>query len=166
MTYFDVFYTAEPPAVWAGGVREALVDGSLVLTLPAFVREPGRYVVKARVDDATGAPLALLAFNDELAAGAQDVRLELFGKLVRDAKPTFPLVVRDVDAFLLRPDTFPDRSLMPRLAGKVHTSGDYALSEFSDAEWNGEERARYLAEFGRDVARAEEQLRRLAAGPR
>ena len=90
--------------------------------------------------------------------------MTLFGKLVRDAKPAFPLVVRDVDAFLLRPDVFPDRSLMPRLVGKVHTSQEYPLVTFSDAEWSGEERARYLAELGRDVERAQEQVRRLAKG--
>ena len=166
MTYFDVFYTSAPPAVWQGKVREALEDGSLQFYLPAVVKEAGRFVVQARVDDANGAPVALLTFNDALPAGAQDVRLTLFGKLVRDARPAFPLVVRDVDGFLLRPDAFPDRSLMPRLAGTVHTSRDYALEGFSDAEWSGEERERYLAELGRDVERAQDELRRLAAGPR
>ena len=166
MTYFDIFYTSEPPAVWQGKVREALEDGSLQFYLPSIVRDAGRYVAKARVDDANGTPLALLTFNDELPPGAQEMRLTLFGKLVRDARPAFPLVVRDVDAFLLRPDAFPDRSLMPRRAGTVHTSRDYPLDGFSDAEWNGEERARYLDELGRDVERAQEQVSRLAAGPR
>ena len=166
MTYFDIFYTSDPPAVWSGGVREAVEDGSLQFYLPATVKEAGRYVAKARVDDANGTPLALLTFNDELPAGAQEMRMTLFGKLVHDARPAFPLVVRDVDAFLLRPDAFPDRSLMPRRAGAVHTSRAYELAGFSDAEWDGEERARYLDELGRDVERAQEQLRRLAAGPR
>jgi hypothetical protein len=166
MTYFDIFYSDEPPAVWAGGVREAVEEGSLQFYLPAIVKDAGRYVAKARVDDANGTPVALLTFNDELPAGAQELRLTLFGKLVRDAKPAFPLVVRDVDAFLLRPDAFPDRSLMPRRAGTVHTSRDYPVDGFSDAEWNGEERARYLGELGRDVERAQEQVSRLAAGPR
>ena len=166
MTYFDIFYTSQAPAVWQGGVRESLADGSLQFALPAMVREAGRYVAKARVDDANGVPLALLSFNEELPAGAQEIRLTLFGKLVHDAKPAFPLVVRDVDAFLLRPDTFPDRSLMPRLAGKVHTSQEYALASFSDAEWSGEERKRYLDELARDVERAQDALRRLAEGPR
>ncbi|MGZ8259097.1 MAG: hypothetical protein ACXWUL_00935, partial [Caldimonas sp.] len=115
-TYFDIFYTAESPALWQGAVREALEDGSLHVYLKAEVKEAGRYVAKARVDDANGVPFALLTFNDELPQGTQEMRLTVFGKLVRDAQPAFPLVVRDVDAFLLRPDAFPDRSLMPRLA--------------------------------------------------
>jgi hypothetical protein len=163
-TYFDIFYTSAPPATWSGSAREALADGSLQFTWPVNVHEPGRYVVKARLDDANGVPLALLSFNDELAAGAQEIRMTLFGKLVRDAQPAFPLVVRDVDGFLLRPDAFPDRSLMPRLAGNVHTTQEYALAAFSEAEWDGEERQRYLAELGRDVEQAEQQVRRLSQG--
>ena len=34
----------------------------------------------------------------------------------------------------------------------------YALSVFSEAEWNSEERARYLAEYGNDVASARAHL--------
>ncbi len=161
-TYFDILYTPEPPAVWQGGVREALEGGSLNFYLKAAVKEAGRYVVHGRVDDANGVPVALVSFNDEVPQGAQEFRLTMFGKLVRDVKPAFPLVLRDVDAFLLRPDTFPDRSMMSRRSGKLHTSQDYTLDSFSAAEWNGEERARYLAELGKDVASAKAQVDRLA----
>ena len=161
-TYFDILYTSEPPAVWQGGVREALEDGSLNFYLKAAVKEAGRYVVHGRVDDANGVPVALVSFNEEVPQGAQEFRLTMFGALIRDEKPAFPLVLRDVDAFLLRPDTFPDRSMMSRRSGKVHASQDYALDSFSAAEWNGEERARYLAELGKDVASAKAQVDRLA----
>jgi hypothetical protein len=164
-TFFDIFYTPQPPAVWSGGVRDAIEDGSLAFYLGAEVREAGRYVVSARVDDANGQPFALLGFNDEVGTGHQQFRLALFGKLVRDAQPALPLRLRDVEAFLLRPDTFPDRSLMPRLPGLVHTSGRYAISAFSDREWSSEERSRYLAELGRDVDEARRQLDAGATGP-
>jgi hypothetical protein len=163
-TSFDIVYTGEPPATWQGGVREAMEDGSLAFYLKAQVREGGRYVVAARVDDANGQPFALLGFNDELAPGAQEVRLALFGKLVRDVEPAFPLRLRDVDAFLLRPDAFPDRGLMPRLAGPVYVSRSHPLADFSGAEWNAEERTRYLNELSRDVGDAQRQLDRLSAG--
>lgn len=164
-TYFDVIYTPEPPATWQGGVREAMEDGSLNFYLKANVREAGRYVVTARVDDAAGKPFALLTFNDEVPAGGQEFRLPLFGKLVRDGKPAFPLVLRDVDAFLLRADVFPDRKLMPRLQGRVHTSQAYPLSGFADADWNSEERARYVAELTRDLDEAQREVDRLGKGP-
>jgi hypothetical protein len=158
--YFDVIYEPQVPAEWAG-VREALSNGSLDFFLKARVAQPGRYVVSARVDDATGKPFALLSFNDEVAAGAQEFRLTLFGKLVRDTAPVFPLTLRDVQGFLLLPDRFPDRALMPRLAGAIHTSRSYALTSFSDAEWSSEERDRYLTELNKDVNEAKQQVDQL-----
>lgn len=158
--YFDVIYQPLVPAEWAG-VREALNNGSLDFFLKARVAQPGRYVVSARVDDANGKPVALLSFNDEVAVGAQEFRLTFFGKLVRDAAPAFPLTLRDVQGFLLVPDSFPDRAMLPRLAGAVHTSRSYALASFSDAEWSSEERERYLTELNKDVDEAQQQVEAL-----
>lgn len=160
-TYFDILYTPDAPAVWQGGVREAIEDGSLSFYLKADVRQAGRYVVTGRIDDATGKHFALVSFNDEVGTGAQQFRLRVFGKLVRDAKPAFPLTLRDVDGFLLRPDAFPDRMLMPRLAGKVHTSQSHPPSAFADTEWSSEERERYLTELSRDVAEAQANVDQL-----
>ena len=72
-----------------------------------------------------------------------------------------PLRLRDVDGFLLIPDTFPDRAMMARQSGVVHTSASYALDRFSPAEWSSEERERYLAEYSRDAETARAQLQRL-----
>ena len=162
VTYFDIHYTPRAPATWQASVRESIEDGSLVFHLGADVSEAGRYVVSARVDDASGKPFALLTFNEEVAQGRQEFRLTLFGKLVRDVKPQFPLTLRDVIAFRLLADTFPDRSLMPRLPGQVHVSRDHPLDAFADAEWASEERTRYLDEFSRDVADAQSQVDRLS----
>jgi len=167
--FFDIFYTPNPPAVWATGnfVREAVEAGSLNFYLKAQVHEAGRYVVTGRIDDAKGQPFALVSFNEEVAAGLREFKLNLFGKLLVDERPAFPLTLRDVDAFLLKPDVDPDRALMPRLPGKVIVSMSYPLSAFSEAEWNSEERERYLAEYGRDVesARAHLEHVRKTMGP-
>lgn len=157
-TYFDIVYSPLAPATWAGPVRDRLVAGSLRFELPVQVSLPGRYVATGRVDDANGKPFALLSFNDTLPAGRQVIGLTLFGKLVRDTQPALPLQLRDVDAFLLHENRFPDRSLLPRLAGPVHVSGAYPLTAFADTEWTSEERSRYLAELTRDVEEAEDQL--------
>ncbi|MDZ5460582.1 hypothetical protein [Azohydromonas lata] len=156
--WFDLTLTGAAPALWKGPVHEALEDGSLSFYLGAEVKEPGRYVVTGRVDDATGRPLALLTFNDDVAAGTQAFRLSLFGKLVHDAQPVFPLRLRDVEAFLLRPDRFPDRAMMPPRAGTVHMSARHPLSAFSAAEWQDEERHRYLVELQRDVNDAQSRI--------
>jgi hypothetical protein len=162
-TYFDLYVTAQPPALWTGRVRETLDNGSLVYALGATVREPGRYVVTGRIDDADGQPFALLTFNGEVGRGDTEFRLTLFGKLVRDAAPPLPLTLRDVVAFRLREEGHPDRALMPRLNGTVHVGARYALASFSDAPWSSEERQRYVAELTRDVQRAQEQIDKLSA---
>ena len=158
---FDVVYTPEVPATWAG-VREALEQGALNFYLKAQVKTPGRYVASARVYDAGGAPFALLQFNEEVpAAGPAEFKLSLAGVLVRDKNPAFPLQLVDVEGFLLRPDTFPDRAMMPRQAGPVHVSRRYDVNSFSGDEWQSEERDRYLGEYGRDVRRALGEIERL-----
>lgn len=157
MVSFDVVYQPLVPAEW-GGIREAVVDGSLVFDLQAQVHQAGRYVVNARVVDARGQPLALLTFNDEVGTGSQRFRLTLFGRLIRDAQPAFPLRLQDVEGFLLLPDQFPDRAMLPRRAGVVYSSQRYGLDRFSDAEWQSEERSRYLTEYQNDVDRASQDL--------
>jgi hypothetical protein len=158
MVVFDVIYTPELPAVWTGQVRESVENGSLVFILPANVRMPGRYVISGRVDDARGRPFALLTFNDVLGPGPNEVRLTMFGKLMRDQEAAMPLTLRDVDGYLLKENTDPDRALMPRLEGKVFTSKNHPLKGFSDAEWQSEERSRYLTEFTKDVKLARSEL--------
>lgn len=105
-----------------------------------------------------GRGLVLLTFNDEVGTGSQRFRLTLFGRLIRDTQPTFPLRLQDVEGFLLLPDQFPDRAMLPRRAGVVHTSQRYGLDRFSDAEWQREERSRYLTEYQNDVDRASQDL--------
>ena len=153
--YFDLVYSPEQAARWLPGVGEAIVDGSLEFSLKAEVLMPGRYVVSARIDDASGKPLAIAMFNGELAAGPRVIRLPVFGKLLRDRQAAFPLRLRDVEAFLLKPDAFPDRVMLPRLLGLQHSSRSYALTSFPDTAWQSEERERYLAELGKDVQEAQ-----------
>lgn len=160
VAHFDVVYSPDVPATWAG-VREALEAGSLNFYLKAHVRVAGRYVVSARVDDANGQPFALLQFNDEVAAGTREFKLQVFGALVLDKNPAFPLRLRDVDGFLLIPDKFPDRATMARQAGVVYTSARYARDRFSSAEWSSEERSRYLAEYGKDAETARRKVEEL-----
>ena len=162
---FDVVYASQVPATWTGPVRDVVQDGSLDFLVAVDVAQPGRYVVTGRVDDATGKPLALVTFNSELGAGAQQVPLQVYGRLVRDAKPAFPLVLHDVEGFLLKPDAYPDRALMPAHDGLVATSRKYSLAQFTDASFSSDETQRYLGEFGKDVAEAQQQVSQLQGQP-
>jgi hypothetical protein len=162
---FDVVYAPQAPATWTGSVRDVVQDGSLDFMLGVTVNQPGRYVVTGRVDDASGKPVALVTFNDELGAGAHQVQLQVYGRLVRDLKPAMPLTLHDVEGFLLKPDAYPDRALMASLDGPVATSRKYAPNQFSDALFSSDETQRYLAEYGKDVAQAQQQLAQLQGAP-
>lgn len=155
---FDIIYSPETPASWAGPIREAVEGGSLNFYLKANVRTPGRYVVSGRVDDAKGKPFALVTFNDLLGQGNNEIRLTVVGKLLRDQEAVLPLTLRDVDAYLLKENTDPDRALMPRIEGTAYVTKNYPLKNFSDAEWQSEERSRYLTEYGKDVNLAKAAL--------
>ena len=161
---FDVLYSPALPASWTGRRSESRDGGSLQFVLGLDVRQPGRYVVSGRVDDAQGRPFALATFNDVLGAGAQQVRLTVFGKLLHDGAPALPLVLRDVDGYLLRENADPDRLLVPRLEGKVLASAAASLDGFSDAEWQSEERSRYLAEYAKDRIAARGRLAQFDPG--
>jgi hypothetical protein len=156
--FFDVIYSSETPAVWSGNIRESTEGGSLKFILKANVNTPGRYIVNGRVDDAKGKPFALVTFNDLLPQGGNDIPLTVVGNLLRDRQPAMPLTLRDVDAYLLKENTDPDRALMPRLEGSAYVSKTYPLKTFSDAEWSSEERSRYITEFSKDVALAKSAL--------
>jgi hypothetical protein len=157
----DVIYTPAVPATWAGA-REALENGALNFYLQAHVATPGRYIASARVYDAGGVPFALLRFDDVVAVtGPAEFKLTLAGVLVRDKNPTMPLRLVDVEGFLLQPDTFPDRAMMPRLAGEAHVSGQYDVDSFSGDEWQSDERARYLAQYAKDMQLALEEMGKL-----
>jgi hypothetical protein len=161
VAHFDVVYNPDIPATWTG-VREAVEAGSLNFYLKVQVNKPGRYVASARVDDANGQPFALLQFNDELAAGPREFKMHVFGALIHDKKPAFPLRLRDVDGFLLIPDKFPDRAMMARQPGLVHASARYSVGSFSATEWSSEERERYLTEYAKDAETARGQVERLS----
>ena len=159
----DVVVATEPPAVLTGKVREVVEQGSLSLYWGIEVRTAGRYVLAARVDDTNGRPLALLEWNDTLEAGAHEVRLQLFGKLLRDLQPAMPLRVRDLDGFLLKEDADPDREYLPMLTGYHHTTSSYPLATFATDEWQSEQRDRNLKEYGKDVDEARQHVEGLPA---
>lgn len=163
--FFDIVFTPAAPATFTGKVREVVEQGSLRLYVGLQVRKPGRYVMSGRVDDEAGIPRFMVEFNEELEAGAREVKFSLFGLLLHDENPDFPLKLRDVEGFLLREQGDPDRELVKALYGYVHTTQQYTLDRFSEAEWDSDERRRYLEEYAKDVQHAEEQVGNLSGQP-
>ena len=160
VAHFDIVYSPGVPATWAG-VRDVIENGSLNFYLKAQIKTAGRYIVSGRVYDASGKPFAHVTFNDEVKAGTQEFKLNVFGALIRDKSPSFPLSLVDVDGYLLQADVFPDRSMMARQPGTIHTTGKYNADQFSSAEWTSEERDRYLKELGKDVDEARDEVTKL-----
>lgn len=156
--FFDILYTPSPPARYTGKVREAVEHGSLHLYLGLQVRTAGRYVLAGRVDDEAGVPFAYVTFNEELQAGAQEVDFAVFGKLILDEAPSFPLKLRDVEGFLLKEQGDPDRELLTTLQGYVHTTREYPNTVFSSEEWQSEERSRYINRFTEDVKEIQQEM--------
>lgn len=156
--FFDFIYSPEVPAVWSGKIREANENGDLKFYLPVSIKIAGRYLASARLDDAKGKPVAYLSFNEELKQGDTEIPLVVAGKLIRDQELKFPVSLRDIEAYLLKENVDPDRLLMPRLEGTQYQSKVYPLKNFSNEEWQSEERTRYLTEFGKDMQLARSHL--------
>jgi hypothetical protein len=156
--FFDVIYSSELPATWAGKIREVVENGALVFYLPIEVRQAGRYIINARLDDAKNQPFALLNFNDLLPQGRTEIRLSAAGNLLRDQEASFPMSLRDIDGYLLKENVDPDRALIPRIEAVAHKTKNYALKGFSNTEPDTEERRRHLKEFTKDVELARAAL--------
>ena len=156
--FFDVIYSPELPATWAGKIRDVIENGALVFYLPIEVRQAGRYIINARLDDAKGQAFALLNFNELLPQGRTEIRLTAAGNLLRDQEANFPMSLRDIDGYLLKENVDPDRALIPRIEAVAHKTKNYSLKGFSDAEPDTEERRRHLKEFNKDVELAKAAL--------
>lgn len=157
---FDVVYAPEVPATWLG-VRDQIEEGSLSFYLKVQAKLPGVYMISARVFDAKGVPLALLQVQQHVSAGVQELKLPLFGALIRDHAPAFPLRLVDVEGYLLRPDALPDRLMLARQRGVIHTTASYAADNFSSAAWSNETRERALQQHVLDAQVAAQNLRAL-----
>lgn len=147
---FDVEHTPSPPAVFTGAVREALVDGAIEVHVGLEVTRGGRYVVIARVDDARGRRFAYLRETATLEPGAREVRLQIFGKLVADEGAVAPFRVRDLEGLRLV-ERYPDKETMRPREGAVIVTRPYAMSDFSTAEWESEEKERRVRLLERDL---------------
>ena len=148
---FDIQYTPSAPATFTGKVREALASGSLDFFVEADVVTPGRYMISGRVDDRNGQTFAYVSFNDVVPAGRREIGLRVFGKLIRDQGASSPFRLRDVEGYLLKENTYPDRELMASLDGVVLTSRTYDMRNFSTDAWDSDDKKRHVAEFTRDV---------------
>jgi len=151
---FALSYTGEAPATFTGVGRERMASGALEICVELGVREAGRYVLEARIDDATGETFGFLTFDDVLREGLQEACFVVWGKLVRDEGARAPFTLRDVEGLRLIEDAFPDRHTMATWEGRVLTTRAYAPGDFGADVWESETKARYETALRNDVERA------------
>ncbi|MGZ7023499.1 MAG: hypothetical protein ACXVJ3_19860, partial [Ilumatobacteraceae bacterium] len=133
-----------PPARFTGQFREALENGSLEIYAGVEVNEAGPYMIMANLFDASGAPTAsMLARMVQLDTGTREVKLEAFGRVIREAEASSPFTLTNLRGYLFYPGGEPDRKAMPDYTDDYHTA-KYPLEAFSDEEYWDEQKQQQI----------------------
>jgi hypothetical protein len=133
---FSFVQTAAATASFTQTARDALEEGSIAIYVGVSVQAAGKYHIQGRLYDSTGAPIALLVFQDPLDTSATEVRLLAYGKLLLDEGGVPPFVLRDLEGWRIELGSYPGRTLMADWAGG-YTTASYALSQLTGADYNG-----------------------------
>lgn len=112
--------------------NDRVAEGSLFVDVAAELRSGGFYRFDANLYDANGVPIAFLSWKGELAAGAQTIPLEAYGKLLRDAGVPGPYTVGEVRGYRFLDGQYPDRELLPAVPTR-YTTQAWSLDVFTDA---------------------------------
>jgi hypothetical protein len=147
-----------PGAVTAASDR--VTDGSLYVDVAADLRSGGFYRFDANLYGPNGEPVAFLSWKGELAAGAQTIPLEVWGKLLRDAGVPGPYQVGEIRGYRFLDGQYPDREMLPPFPAR-YTTKAWPLDAFSDAAHVSEHEL-HMAELMLDDL---EQGRELLAPP-
>ena len=142
-----VFVTPEDliPAAFTGTFRDNVSGGSLEIEVGVEVYEPGFYRFDANLYGAAGEPVAWAAFKGELSRSDGVVPLRFFGRVLHDLGFAGPYQLKQLRGYLFRDGLFPDRIHL-RDYLPAHTTRDFALTDFSEAEWDSEHR-RHMVEL-------------------
>lgn len=151
---FDVMYTPEAtiPARFTGWFRDYIDGGSLIIEAGIDVDVAGRYLIDCNLYDAEGTPVAWARFTDALAEGEQVVPLKFFGKVIVDSGARPPFHIGELRGKRHVPRRTPDKDAMPSFAGEYITR-DYALTEFSSADWDSPFKRKKIRFLQSEIAR-------------
>ena len=139
------FHTPEDlvPARFDGRFLDYVRDGNLRVEVGVDVARAGFFRFDANFYDASGEPVAFVAFKGELPEGSVGVPLELFGKVLRDAGAPGPYTIGELRGYRFVDGAFPDRETIPGPAPSW-TVGRYDLGEFGDAPYESEHKRRMV----------------------
>ncbi len=149
----------------AAGVNDQLQDGHLIVNVPITVTKPGYYEVEANLQEAEGDKkfVATARFEGDLEAGAQTISLKFWGKIIRDKRANGPFVVREIRGKRNNDPVSPSMVKKAHDAGQDvpeptyneplleymepipnYTTAAYKSSDFSDRQWESEEKTRRI----------------------
>jgi hypothetical protein len=133
------FTYAPRPVLEVTGVHDALVGGSLAVTVDCHVFEDGLYTFEANaVAVENDAPIAYVDQSFPLRAGPQHVVLTFFGRVFHDRGLSGPYVIRDLHGFHRFIDG--EEGNVWWTYEKAHRTAAYDVAAFSDAEWEAPEK--------------------------
>lgn len=136
------------PARWTGAHRDALVDGSLVVTVDVDVERAGLYLIDANLFDPHGEPVAWTRVKEPLAEGRHPIALRFFGKVIHDSGRDGPYTLGQLRGALAAPDRTPSRVSMPAYPGEI-TTARYLARDFAAAEWDAPQKHERLRRLER-----------------
>ena len=143
------FLYSFPDAQLTGAYRDAVVDGSLQVQAEVMVTGAGRFHLEATLYDATGEQTVAWAQTAlELPVGRHWMTLSYYGLVLRERGVDGPYLVRHVA--LSTTSTMPNAK--NRLADRVHVTGAYAASRFTDAPYGDQELLDAADRVERDAA--------------
>jgi hypothetical protein len=117
-----------------GRYRDAIEDGSLVVYVGVRSDEPTYTQVRGQLHGPSGEDLAFAWANADVPAGASEVRLVFYGKVLHDRGVDGPYRLEHVAI------AAPLRKLIaPESTGVAHVTGPYRAGQFRDDAFNANE---------------------------
>jgi len=151
-------FSSDGARVTAWGIP-VLRAGSLLIPFQVDVRSTGRYAFSTLVKQSNRGKFAVLTLDREMKVGTHTVEFVLFGKILRDGSPAFPLFAegiageripteKQLEAAATTGTTLEGR--LPLFRQELRIDG-FSASAFSAAEWNSAEKQKKIAELLAEV---------------
>jgi hypothetical protein len=142
-------YAASAPLVVLEQHSDAIVKGSLEVTVAVDVKKLGPVMVQATLFDAAGTN-AIATYDDyyrPTQLGPQELKITFFGKAIGDKRVDGPYSVRALHGFVRLADTDPPEVFWE---SKVPlATGSYKATDFSNREWDSPEKTEKINQYKR-----------------
>ena len=143
----DFKVSSAAPAVFSGVAGEKIGPDGLEIDVAVQVTEPGQYFVQGCIFDAKDTPIGFAVARPQLGAGRSSVPLVFFGLLFHDANASGPYVFKTLTGNRMPAAGERDHADMDPWGGSYRTQA-YAVSDFSDKEWESPQKDAKIQALG------------------